>query len=216
MNLSGLFDKFGKEFEPGAIIFCEFEPGNDFYLIEEGQIQISKVVKDINKTMDVLGPGDIFGEMAILEEQPRSATAVTLTKVRVLNFNRQNFVTLMTSQPQLALKLLVIFSNRIYDAKRRLMILLLDDTQAKIADTFVMLAEKKNNENVSSIRETTLDIDIDALSHWCAESTENIQPVLDVWVKMGKIDLYADKIGINNLNDFHRIANTKRKTVLGR
>ncbi len=216
MNLSGLFDKFGKKFEPGTVIFCEFEPGNDFYLIEDGQVQISKVVKEINKTMDILGPGDIFGEMAILEEQPRSATAVTLTEVRVLNFNRQNFVALMTSQPQLALKLLVIFSNRIYDAKRRLMILLLDNTQAKVADTFVMLAETKNREGTPPTRETVLDIDIHALSHWCAEPPQKIQPVLNSWAKMGKIDLYTDKIGINNINDFHRIVNSKRKVSFGR
>ena len=214
MDFSGLFSKFGKEFESNSIIFCEFEPGNDFYLIQEGQIQISKVVRDISKTMDVLGPGDIFGEMAILEEQPRSATAITLTRVKTLNFNRENFASLMTSQPQLALKLLVIFANRIYDAKRRLMILLLEDAQAKIADTFVMLAEKEIKG--TNVREAVIRTDIHGLSHWCAESTETIQPILDSWVKMGKIELYSDNIAINNMNDFRRIANSKRKVVLGR
>ena len=214
MDFSGLFSKFGKEFEPNTIIFCEFEPGNDFYLVQEGQIQISKVVKDINKTMDVLGPGDIFGEMAILEEQPRSATAIALTRVKTLNFNRENFASLMTSQPQLALKLLVIFANRIYDAKRRLMILLLKDVQAKIADTFIMLAEKELKD--TNVREAMIRIDVHGLSHWCAELTETIQPILESWVRMGKIELYSDNIVVNNMNDFRRIVNSKRKVVLGR
>ncbi len=217
MNLSGLFDKFGKEFEPGTIVFCEFEPGNDFYLIEEGEVQISKIIKDIDKTMDVLKAGDIFGEMAILEKQPRSATAITLTKVRVLNFNRDNFVTLMTSQSQLALKILVIFSNRIYEAKRRLTILILDDIQAKIADTFIMLSQKeKGDSNNSTTKEIVLHINIDALSHWCAEPLEEIQPILDSWAKMGKIELYEDKIVIINMNAFRRIADSKRKIILKR
>ena len=215
MNLPGLFEKFGEEFEAGAVIFCEFEPGNDFYLIQSGKVKISKIIKDFEKTMDILGAGDIFGEMAILEEQPRSATAIAIEPVSLLHFNRENFVTLMTSQPQLALKLLIIFSNRIYDAKRRLMILLLDDIQAKIADTLVMLAEKMLEDH-NNVRETTLNIDVEDISHWCAERTQDIQPILDLWVRMGKIELYSDKITINNLNDFRRLVSSKKKINLGR
>ena len=100
MQLDGLSNKFGKSFDPGKIIFCEFEPGGDFYLIQTGKVKISKIVKDTEKTMDFLGPGDIFGEMAILEEAPRSATATAVDTVSALHFNRDNFVTLMTSQPQ--------------------------------------------------------------------------------------------------------------------
>ena len=214
LNLPGLFDKFGKRFKAGSMIFCEFEIGNDFYLIQSGQVQINKIVKDIDKTMDVLNPGDIFGEMAILEEQPRSATAIAITNVEVLHFTRENFVSLMTNQPQLALKLMVVFAKRIHDARKRLMILILDDINAKIADTFVMLAEKENQNSLA--REATIKTNISGISHWCAEPTEKIQPVLDSWSRMGKIELYSDKISINNINDFRRIADSKRRVIFGR
>ena len=213
MNSPDLFDKFGKEFEAGSVIFCEFEEGDDFYLIQSGKVKISKIVKDFEKTMDVLEAGDIFGEMAILEKQPRSATAIAVEHVKVLRFNRENFVTLMTSQPQWALKLLIIFSKRIYDAKRRLIILLLDDLQAKVADTFVMLSEKTIDDH--NAREANLNVGIEDISHWCAESAEAIQPILDSWVRMGKIEVYNDHIMINNLNDFRRIASSKKKFTLG-
>ena len=108
MTGGGLFNKFGKQFNTGEIIFCEFEPGNSFYLIQTGRVKISKVVKDKEKTMDILSVGDIFGEMAILEEQPRSATATAIEPVTVLHFDRDNFVSMMMSQPQLAFKLLVV------------------------------------------------------------------------------------------------------------
>lgn len=61
------------------------------------------------KTLDILEQGDVFGEMAILEEQPRSATAIAISEVKVLNFNRANFELLMTKNPMLALKILTIF-----------------------------------------------------------------------------------------------------------
>lgn len=78
-------------------------------MIQEGQVKITKTVGSSIKTLDVLESGDIFGEMAILEEQPRSATAVCITEVRALNFNRANFELLMTKNPQLALRVLTIF-----------------------------------------------------------------------------------------------------------
>lgn len=205
----GLFSKFGKQFNPNQIIFCEFEPGNDFYLIQSGKVKISKIVKDKEKTMDILGSGDIFGEMAILEEQPRSATASAVDTVQVLHFNRDNFVSLMTSQPQLAHKLLVIFSRRIYDAKRRLMILLLDDIQSKVADVILMLSEKE--PNYRDLRSITLNITVDDMANWCGEPSDQVQQIVNHWTKMGKMEQYADRIVVPNLNDYRRIVGAKRK-----
>lgn len=207
--MTGLFDKFGKEFQPNQIIFCEFEPGNDFYLIQNGRVKISKIVKDKEKTMDILGPGDIFGEMAILEEQPRSASAIAVDTVSALHFNRENFVTLMTAQPQLAYKLLVVFTHRIYDAKRRLMILLLDDVQTKVADVFLMLTEKEPNSD--HLKEAVLNVTVDDLAHWAGEPVEAVQDVINHWVKVGKVELFSDKIVVLNLNDFRRLVTMKRK-----
>jgi CRP-like cAMP-binding protein len=212
MNLEGLTGKFGKEFQPGELIFCEFEPGDSFYLIQKGKVKISKMVKDKEKTMDILEPGDIFGEMAILEEQPRSATATAVDNVLTLHFNRENFVTLMSSQPQLAFKLLVIFTKRIYDARRRLKILLLDDIQAKVCDTFLMLSEKE--PNYRDLKEIVLRTTTDGIAHWCGESIDTIQPILSHWAKLGKVELFADRIHVTNLNDARRIVAMKRKEMV--
>lgn len=209
MTGGALFSKFGKQFNTGEIIFCEFEPGNSFYLIQTGRVKISKVVKDKEKTMDILAVGDIFGEMAILEEQPRSATATAIEPVTVLHFDRDNFVSMMMSQPQLAFKLLVVFSKRIYDAKRRLMILLLDDIQSKIADVFLMLAEKE--PTYASMREISFPVTVDDVANWAGVSPDQVSEQLNHWAKIGKVELYADRIFVRNLTDFKRIVAQKRK-----
>ncbi|MEE8441617.1 MAG: cyclic nucleotide-binding domain-containing protein, partial [Spirochaetia bacterium] len=72
MNLQA-FERFAVTYQADEIVFCEYEPGDAFYLIQNGRVQISKIMGDIEKTIDVLQPGEIFGEMAILEEAPRSA-----------------------------------------------------------------------------------------------------------------------------------------------
>jgi len=204
-----LFEKFGKIIEPGDIIFCEFEPGNDFYFIQEGRVKITKTVGNMQKTLDVLVAGDIFGEMSILEEQPRSATAIAIDKVRVLNFNRDNFDTLMAGNPQLAFRLLVIFSTRIYDAKRRLQILLLDDLQGKVADVFLMLAEKMPDSE--GMTKMIFNVTVDDVANWCGQPVSEVQRTIGGFVKQGKVELFADRIVVNNINDFQRLVAARKK-----
>lgn len=206
-----LFDKFGMVFEPGQIIFCEYEPGNDFYFIQDGHVKIIKTIANTQKTLDVLATGDIFGEMAILEAEPRSATAIAIDTVKSLHFDRENFDSLMHGNPQLAYRLLVIFSTRIYDAKRRLQILLLDDMQAKVADVFLMLAEK--DPDYGQITQKVFNITVDDVANWCAQPVGEVQKVISSFVRQGKVELYADRIVINNINDFTRIIASKKKTI---
>lgn len=207
--LAAMFNKFGKTYSPGEIIFCEYEPGNDFYFIQEGKVKIIKTVGKSIKTLDILENGDIFGEMAILEEAPRSATAVAIDEVKVLNFNRANFDQLMTRNPQLALRVLTLFSTRIYDAKRRLMILLNDDILGKIADVFLMLWEKQypsTNQKQVVLKTTAEDI-----ANWCGQPSREVQKQLQVWKKMNKLEVKVDEVIIGNIVDFQRIVNQQKK-----
>lgn len=206
-----LFDKFGKTFEPGSIIFCEYEPGNDFYFIQEGRVKITKTIGTAQKTLDVLTVGDIFGEMAILEEEPRSATAVSIDAVKCLHFNRSNFDTLMNGNPQLAYRLLMIFSKRIYDAKRRLQILLHDDVQARIADVFIMFAEK--DPHYGQLKSMIFNVTVDDVANWCGMPIDQVQKTISQFVKQGKIELFADRIVVSNINDFGRIVAAKKKSL---
>ena len=125
------FTRFARTYHPGEIIFAEYEPGDSFYLIQAGKVKITKIVGDIEKTLDILQLPEIFGEMAILEGAPRSATAQAIDTVKVLEFNRANFEVLMMGNPQIALRLLKLFTKRIWDQKRRFMILTLDDPRPR-------------------------------------------------------------------------------------
>ena len=104
-------EKFGTTFQPGEVIFCEYEPGDSFYLIKSGQVKISKVVLETEKMLDILQPGDIFGEMAIIEDAPRSATATAVDEVKMLVFRKENFEVILKTNPAMALQLLKIFAN---------------------------------------------------------------------------------------------------------
>ena len=70
-----LFARFGLTSPAGDILFHEGEPGDVMYVIREGSIRIRKDSYEGEKTLAVLGPGEFFGEMSILNDKPRSATA---------------------------------------------------------------------------------------------------------------------------------------------
>ncbi len=206
-----LFDKFGVEYEPNDIIFCEFEPGNDFYFIQSGRVEIVKIINNREKTLDILAPGDVFGEMAILEEEPRSASAIAIEHVKLLRFRRENFDALLQGNPQLAYKLLVIFSKRIYDAKRRLMILLLDDPQLKVMDVMNMLAEQDPHLDVQE--PVTLRVTVQEIANWAGMQINDVQKILTHLNKLGKIELFNDRVVVRNIRDFQRLVNSRRKSM---
>lgn len=205
------FDRFGVEFGAGHIIFCEYEPGNEFYFIQTGRVKIVKIINNMEKTISILEPGDVFGEMAILEEQPRSATAISVDNVRLLKFHRDNFDTLLQGNPQMAYKLLVIFSKRIYDARRRLKILLLDENQHKVMDVLNMLAE--NDPSLDLDNQASLQVNAAGIASWSGLDEAEVQKQLTHLAHLNKLELHGDRIVVRSIRDFQRVVDTRRKNM---
>jgi CRP/FNR family transcriptional regulator, cyclic AMP receptor protein len=208
---SQAFERFAVSYQPGDMIFSEYEPGDSFYLIQDGRVQISKIMGDIEKTIDILQPGEIFGEMAILEEAPRSASAIAIDPVKCLEFNRENFEILMRGNPAIALKLLKLFTKRIYDQRRRFMILTLDDVQAKVADVFLMLNEIEPRPADDEEDERVFRTTADDVAHWAGISPEEGRQVLNHFVSQRRVEVFPNRIIVKNINEFTRFVNSRRK-----
>jgi CRP/FNR family transcriptional regulator, cyclic AMP receptor protein len=207
------FKKFGVTFKKDDIVCCEYEPGNTFYFLLEGRLKITKIFADSEKTLDILQPGEIFGEMAILEEAPRSATIVAVDDVvKVLEFNRANFESLLSSKPELAIKLLKIFSRRIFDQKRRLMILILNEPEIKVADVFLMLAEQMNI-NIPETKSVEFKTTTEEVANWAGMDKAICNQVLTHFAKQNRIIISQNKIVVTNINDFYRLVNSKRRSM---
>ncbi|MDR3173933.1 MAG: Crp/Fnr family transcriptional regulator [Treponema sp.] len=203
------FGRFAKTFKPGTIIFSEFEPGDNFYLIQSGRVHLVKIIGEIEKTLDIIGPPEMFGEMAILENSPRSATAIALDEVKVLEFNARNFEVLLLGNPQIALRLLRMFCKRIYDAKRRFMTLVLEDPQAKIADVFLMFDETQPNIDRTTGRRE-FEATVDNIAQWAAMGVKDAREILGHFSNQNRIEIHSDRIVVKNINDITRFVNSRR------
>ncbi len=207
------FERFQKKYEPEQVIISEFEPGDSFYLIQSGEVQLVKCVNGVKKNLDILKPGEFFGEMAILDNSPRSATCMAIGPVECLEFNKANFEVLVTGNPQIAIVLLKLFCKRIYDQKRRLRILTIKDSQARIADTICMFDEMnpplKTSEKARRLPLTQQDI-----SSWSGLPLQEVQEEMHKFSGSGKVQIFDGYIIVNNINDMRRIVEFKTQPKL--
>ncbi len=131
-----------RRYTDNTMIFCENEPGNELFIIQQGKVKITKIV-DEEVLLAVLSPGDIFGEMALLDNKPRSASAITFGDSSLLAINKANFEGMVQAQPQLATKLIQLLSERIWTAYRQLDNLMINDPLGRIYDTLLIQIEKE-------------------------------------------------------------------------
>jgi CRP-like cAMP-binding protein len=96
-------------YEPGAMIVKQGEPGIGFFLIADGRVEVSHDGRKIRE----MGPGEFFGEMALMEERIRTATVTAKDRVRCLQLVRWDFRALLKENPDLAVKMLEVVVQRI-------------------------------------------------------------------------------------------------------
>lgn len=125
------------------IIFCENEPGDELYIIKKGSVKISKLISGKETILALLKVGDIFGEMALLDNRPRSATAIAAEDCEVAAINRQNFDKLVIDQPLMAERLITLLSERIWTAYRQLANLTIGDPIGRLLDMLLIQLEKE-------------------------------------------------------------------------
>ncbi|MBN2532967.1 MAG: Crp/Fnr family transcriptional regulator [Spirochaetales bacterium] len=110
---SGLYNKFGITINPGEYLFKEGDEGEKMYIIQTGNIRISKIIEGTEHELAVLGKGDFFGEMAIVTNEKRTATATALNKSDLLAFDKQGFLSLINKNAKIALNIIEKLCRRV-------------------------------------------------------------------------------------------------------
>ena len=120
-----------RDFFAGEVIFKEGDAGDAFYAVLEGKVRISKGINGAGEeALTILDKGSYFGEMALIDEFPRSASAVAHTDCRVLMMDKADFSQLLSRNKDLAYKLLWVFCQVLSQRLR--------DTNEKIINLFAI------------------------------------------------------------------------------
>ena len=134
----------------GAMIVSQGAPGDAMFVIAEGQVKVAVFSEDGREViLSVLGAGGFFGEMALLDDEPRSAHVIAMTDATLLQLRREDFRARLRSSPNLAVALLRELSRRLRRADDTITNMALLDVNGRIAQLLLQLAREEDGVRIT-------------------------------------------------------------------
>ncbi|MDR2068619.1 MAG: cyclic nucleotide-binding domain-containing protein [Spirochaetaceae bacterium] len=214
-------DEFNREYPKNSMFFSEGEPGDELYIIQKGSVKITKIVDSNEVLLAVLKTGDIFGEMALLESKPRSASAIAFEDSTVLAVNRTNFVRMVGTQPQIIARLTILLSERLWFIYKQLANTQIVHPLGRMYDALLIQLEK-NRVPLSLNESYVFDFGPLELFNMVGLSRTDGMPVFMKMTETGKIQVVQDKIMVMHVleiprqTDFFKKRNLSKTSVLGK
>ena len=171
------FAKFLNHFTKGTVLFHEGDEGEDMYIIQSGRVAIKKKVQHGETTLAVLEKGDFFGEMAVLERMPRSASAEMVEDGDLIVIGSEIFGDMIKSNPEIAVRMLRKYSLRLRETTRQI---------EQIAAGGAVPADLSSEARAKSPTAGTLQAE--ALAYFISQSTGNVFPVFSHEALLGRFD----------------------------
>ncbi|MGZ7040820.1 MAG: Crp/Fnr family transcriptional regulator, partial [Thermoanaerobaculia bacterium] len=126
------------------VVFHADESGDVFCLIKEGQVKITMISPEGKEIiLSMLGPGEFFGEMSLLDDEPRSATVIAMEPLELVTIWRADFLTILAENFSITKKLLAVLSRRLRTASNRIESLATMDVYGRLARFFLDLAREQ-------------------------------------------------------------------------
>ena len=208
-------DSMNRKYMDNTMVFSEYEPGNELFIIQAGKVKITKIVNE-EVLLNVLNPGDIFGEMALLDNKPRSASAISFGDVSVLAINKSNFESMVQAQPQLATRLIQLLSERIWTAYRQLENLMIKDDIGRIFDRLLLEIEKEKVK-IERKLEHNFEIGTKELINMVGLPADKGEVLIQKLLEDKHINLVEGKIISTDLEELEKSVNWyKKKSIMER
>jgi CRP-like cAMP-binding protein len=191
-------------YQGGEVIFREHDLGNELFLVKSGLVRIFLNSLDGTETSIILcgKPGDIFGELAVIDAMHRSASALAITETVVFTMTRHQLHVHLRTIPQLALNFLQKLSMRVRYNTKQVDSLATMDVSKRLARKLLELAKDYGiiNANGTSLKTQLTQSDLASLIGATRESTNK---VLRLFRKQGLVEVNAGIITILNLEALH-------------
>ena len=147
---SPMYAKFGKRFSTGTVLFREGDRGEEMFILQSGKVKISKKIRGVEKTLATLEKGEFFGEMAILNDKPRSASAETIEDSDMLVIDRKTFETLLRSNVEIAIRFIKRLADRLRETNDQMEALMIRDNTSRLVSLLAkQVKEKKGAVSIS-------------------------------------------------------------------
>jgi CRP-like cAMP-binding protein len=181
-----------------CLLFAEGESGQNLYIIQNGAVKITKIVDSQEVILAVLKKGDIFGEMAMLEDKPRAATAEIYEDSTLMAVNRSNFTNLINEQPEMVIRLTTLMAERIWLRYRQLINTSITNSVGRIYDALLFQLEV-NRVDLTSYDPYTCNFGFQELVGMAGIPDAKTKELYQKVSSSGKITMEDDKVRITSV-----------------
>jgi CRP-like cAMP-binding protein len=166
-------------YSDGQMIFCEHEPGDELFVVKSGKVEILKIAPPEEILLSVLREGDIFGELSIVSDAPRSATAISSAETALLPVSRASLPSVFGKSPATVARILAALSQRLWFTFIRLRARVYENPLTR---TYVLLENKLLEERISltGTRPCTLPMGIGEILGMAGVPAEQMDNVKDL------------------------------------
>ncbi len=186
MGTDPLFARFGREFPEGHVLFREGDVGSVMYVIHAGRVRISRTFATGERTLAVLGPGDFFGEMAILNKKPRTATAVALDDVQLVEIDPRTLEAMVLGNAEIAVRLITRLARRLDSANELVELLLHRDPRVRVVLAVTRLAEELGQRRDDGV---AVPVTAEEIARAAAMPEREVAPILE---RLARVRMVAE------------------------
>lgn len=163
----------------GAKVFLKGDAGTALFVVMQGTVRMSSSsAEGSNALLNLIGPGEIFGEIAVLDGLARTTDAIANTDCDILTIDRRDFMPFLRGQPDVAMKLIEQLCARLRWTSEQVELLVLRDIPSRLARTIVRLADRQQTGGSMP----TIDISQQRVAEMVGISRESTNKLLAVWV----------------------------------
>ena len=182
-----------KSYPKGSVILFEDDPGDSLFVVRAGRVKVVLVAEDGREViLGILGPGDHFGELSLIDDQPRSAHVVAMEESTLLVLRREDFRRRVEQSPQVAWALLLELSRRLRRADEKIGSLVLLDVPGRIARMILDTATEGGSEQIEK------PLTHQTIAHVIGASRETVSRAMREFVEAGWINTDRRRIRITD------------------
>ena len=185
-------------FRRTEVVFAEGEPGDTLYIITAGKVKIGrKSVDGRDSLITLMGPSDMFGELAIFDPGPRTSTVTALTELKTVVMSRSVLRSWIADRPEIAEQLLRVLARRLRRTNDNLSDLIFTDVPGRVAKQLLYLAQRFGSRDGSALR-VDHELTQEEIAQLVGSSRETVNKALSDFAQRGWIRVQGRSILIDN------------------
>jgi len=199
MDANPLLQKYGRTLQPGELIFEEDDDGDHMFIIQEGQVTISRTIGGKDTPMAILEKGEFFGEMAIVNRIRRTARAKAHAPTQLLAFDRAGLEQLVEKNPKIALNIIDKLCRRLGSANAQIRQMAQRSSQHSLWVALHVLAQRE--EGLGTLHQIQEEL---GMTIQCPQ--DEVEALIRKLIEQGALRLEGDKVKVADRALFQKLA----------